>query len=294
MNTGRPGYTAAKPAPFLKAASPPFRVLIQVAGGLHLAQVTQADGQVTGKVRVSGWSAPRTWQRQSSVLVQVAGGLHLAQVTQDGGKVTRGHQSAGVVGAQDPAAAPKYSQACRRCLFARPAALTGRPSGPAMDCPKPAAPRELQGPVRVGETARTVARQRFWRGTSRGTSRGTRGREIPVESVRPALSVVLSLQVTAVSRGRVPLVMRSWPGPASQPGMEARRAVAAASSVCCLSVASWHQSRCSRTMPVALSCVEVGTYQRAGRLTGGIVAGVRCCSRVAGPWRGGDGDPLRG
>jgi hypothetical protein len=67
VNTGRPGYTAAKPAPFLKAASPPFRVLIQVAGGLHLAQLAQADGQVTDKVRVSGWSAPRTWQRHDGL-----------------------------------------------------------------------------------------------------------------------------------------------------------------------------------------------------------------------------------
>ena len=81
-------------------------VVVQVAGGLELAERAQVDGQVMGGVQgvgvVVAQHAAATGQ---GVVVQVAGGLELAERAQVDGQVVGGVQGVGVVVAQDAAAA---------------------------------------------------------------------------------------------------------------------------------------------------------------------------------------------
>ena len=78
--------------------------MVQVAGGLHLPQLVQVNGEAIGGGQGAGVVvAQDPAPAAEGVLVQVAGGLHLPQRAQVVGEVIGGGQGVGVVVAQDPA-----------------------------------------------------------------------------------------------------------------------------------------------------------------------------------------------
>ena len=81
------------------------RVLVQVAGGSRLAQPRRPMARLLAEVRVAVVVAQDAAAAGQGVLVQVARGPRLAQPAQGDGEVIGGGQGAGMVVAQDAAAA---------------------------------------------------------------------------------------------------------------------------------------------------------------------------------------------